>query len=56
MGLCNGDGGLMHGGATLNPMGQLSNPRATATNPDFLRKGTSFTGQRNIRVGLRFRF
>ncbi|MCB1010003.1 MAG: TonB-dependent receptor, partial [Acidobacteria bacterium] len=63
VGLCNGDpfdrdfgGGLMHGDETLTPIGQLSNPRATATNPDFLRKGTSFTGQRNIRVGLRFRF
>lgn len=54
--ICNGDGGLQHDGASLDPVGQLSNPRATASNPDFLRKGTSFTGQRNIRVGLRFRF
>ena len=56
-GLCNyGDGGLLHDGATLNPVGQLSNPRATAANPDFLHKGTNFSGQRNIRLGLRFRF
>ena len=54
--ICNGDGGLLHDGSTLNPVGQLSNPRGTAVNPDFLRKGTSFTGQRNIRVGLRFKF
>lgn len=54
--ICNGDNGLQHAGATLQPLGQLSNPRATAPNPDFLRKGTAFTGQRNIRVGVRFRF
>lgn len=54
--LCNGDGGLQHNGATLEPVGQLGNPRATSPNPDFLRAGTAFTGQRNIRVGLRFRF
>jgi len=54
--LCNGDGGLQHDGESLNPIGQLDDPRATATNPDFLRRGTAFTGQRSIRVGVRYRF
>ena len=54
--LCNGDGGLLHDGASLTPVGQLDNPRATATNPDFLRAGTQFTPQRSIRLGLRYRF
>src|SRR5439155_26402448 len=34
--ICNGDGGLLHNGASLTPVAQLANPRATATNPDFL--------------------
>ncbi len=54
--LCNGTGGLMHSDNSLTPVGQLSDPKSTATNPDFLRKGTVFTGQRSIRLGLRFRF
>jgi hypothetical protein len=40
----------------VKPSGQLTNPKATATNPDFLRAGTSFTGQRSIRLGARFSF
>lgn len=52
--LCNGDGGLQHNGASIEPIGQL--PGLNPSNPDFLRKGTAFTGQRNIRLGLRFRF
>jgi hypothetical protein len=55
---CNGDGGLQHAGSTLNPVAQLSNPKATATNPDFLKAsantGTPFTGQRSLRLGIRF--
>jgi hypothetical protein len=34
----------------------LSNPKATATNPDFLKAGTAFTGQRSIRIGVRLTF
>lgn len=58
-GLCNGDGGLLHNGASLEPVGQINNPRANAANPDFLRRGRTgndFTDARNIRVGIRFRF
>src|SRR5207244_11007777 len=33
--LCNGDGGLLNQTGTTTPLGQLANPRATATNPDF---------------------
>ena len=47
---------LEHDGAPLNPVGQLENPRATATNPDFLKRGTLFTAPRSVRFGLRLRF
>ena len=54
--ICNGDNGIATTGNNLTPAGTLSNPRATATNPDFLRLGTAFTGQRSIRLGVRFEF
>ena len=53
---CNDDGGLQHSGSTLNAISQLANPRATATNPDFLKSGSTFTGQRSLRLGLRITF
>jgi Carboxypeptidase regulatory-like domain/TonB dependent receptor-like, beta-barrel len=53
--LCNGDGGLVTTGNNLTPAGTL-NPRATASNPDYLQKGIGFTGQRSIRLGVRFTF
>ena len=53
---CNDDGGLLHSGSTINPVAQLANPIATATNPDFLKAGTSFTSQRSLRVGVRITF
>jgi hypothetical protein len=54
--LCNGDGGIVTTGNSLTPAGTLSNPRGTATNPDYLKMGTAFTGQRSIRLGVRFLF
>src|SRR5437867_2714227 len=54
--LCNGDGGLTNKPGTTDALGQLANPKATATNPDFLKAGTTFTGQRSIRLGARFSF
>jgi hypothetical protein len=54
--LCNGDGGIVTTGNSLTPAGSLSNPRGTATNPDFLKMGRAFTGQRSVRVGVRFLF
>jgi hypothetical protein len=54
--ICNGDGGLLHSGSTINPVSQLANPTATATNPDFLKAGTAFTGQRSLRLGVRITF
>jgi hypothetical protein len=66
--ICNGDGGLLHAGATLNPVGQLANPVATATNPDFLKAGAQvaaglsgvgpqgYTGQRALRLGVKITF
>ena len=53
--LCNGDGGIVTTGNNLTPAGTI-NPRATATNPDYLVKGLGFTGQRSIRLGVRFLF
>jgi hypothetical protein len=54
--LCNGDGGIVTTGNSLTPAGTISNPRATATNPDYLQMGRAFTGQRSIRLGVRFLF
>jgi len=58
--VCNGDGGLQHSGSTTNPVAQLANPRATATNPDFLTAGGttngSYTGQRALRLGIKLTF
>jgi TonB dependent receptor/Carboxypeptidase regulatory-like domain/TonB-dependent Receptor Plug Domain len=41
---------------TNTPRGKFDNPRAVATNPDFLTKGLAFTGVRSIRLGARFSF
>jgi hypothetical protein len=54
--LCNGDGGLATQGNSLTPVGQLSNPTQTATNPDFLKRSVLFTLPRSIRLGLRLTF
>jgi hypothetical protein len=56
VGLCNGDGGLVTQPHTLTPIAQVSDPRATATNPDFLKKGTTFLPPRSVQVGVRFEF
>jgi hypothetical protein len=54
--LCNGDGGIATTGNSLTPAGSLSNPRTTATNPDYLRKGVQFTQPFSLRFGIRFEF
>jgi hypothetical protein len=54
--ICNGDGGIINKPGGVEPAGQLTNPKATATNPSFLKAGTSFTNPRNIRVGVRYSF
>jgi hypothetical protein len=54
--LCNGDGGLQAMPNSLTPVAQLSSPRATATNPDFLQKGVTFTAPRSVQVGVRLEF
>jgi hypothetical protein len=54
--ICNGDGGILNQPGTTNPLGVISDPRASATNPNFLKAGTSFTGQRSFRLGARFTF
>lgn len=53
---CNGFGGWANVTGTTQPVGQFTNARAVATNPDFLKSGTSFTDPRTIRVGARFTF
>jgi hypothetical protein len=54
--LCNGDGGLLNKPGTTDPLGTLPNPKATATNPNFLKAGSAFSPQRSIRLGARFSF
>ena len=54
--ICNGDGGIKNLPGTVDPAGSIPNPLATATNPDYLRKGIGFTGQRSIRLGVRVTF
>jgi hypothetical protein len=54
--LCNGDGGWATRPGTLEPLGSLTDPRQTATNPDYLKRGSAFTGQRSLRLGLRLSF
>jgi hypothetical protein len=51
---CNHDGGILTQAGTLTPVFTISDPRATATNPDFLEKGMAFTAPRSIRLGVRF--
>ena len=53
---CNGFGGWASVAGTTTPVGEFSNARAAATNPDFLSAGTAFTGARSIRLGARFSF
>lgn len=53
---CNHDNGWATTPDTLTPLGTLSDPRATATNPDFLRKGLRFTAPISLRLGVRFTF
>lgn len=54
--LCNGDGGIATTGNSLTPIGSLGDPRTTATNPDYLRKGVQFTQPFSLRIGVRFEF
>jgi hypothetical protein len=54
--LCNGDGGLNALPNSVTAAGQLANPLATATNPDFLKAGTFFTLPRSAQIGIRFTF
>lgn len=54
--ICNGFGGIAAAPGTVNPVGELANPRANATNPSFLKKGLTFTGERSVRLGARFTF
>jgi hypothetical protein len=55
-GFCTTDGGLATRPGTLEPLVVITDPRQTATNPDYLRKGNLFTGQRSLRLGLRLSF
>jgi hypothetical protein len=55
-GICTDDGGLRTRPGTLEPIGVIRDPRRTATNPDYLRRGIAFTGQRSLRLGVRVTF
>jgi len=54
--ICGAGGGLAYVPGTLNPAGSIPDPRATATNPDYLSKGIAFTQPRSIRLGVRWTF
>lgn len=54
--ICNGDNGLLHSPNSLIPLGQLSNVRANAPNPDFLKAGRGFTAPFSARIGARLSF
>jgi hypothetical protein len=54
--LCGAGGALQHQDGSTDPVGQLANPRATASNPDFLRAGRAFTNPRTYRFGVRVHF
>ncbi|MEA2326521.1 MAG: hypothetical protein QOE68_1480, partial [Thermoanaerobaculia bacterium] len=51
-----GFGGIGNIPGTTTAVGELGNARALATNPSFLKAGTSFTGVRSIRIGARWTF
>jgi hypothetical protein len=55
-GLCTSGGAILTAPGTLNPVGTIPDPRATATNPDYLKKGVAFTQPRSIQIGVRFEF
>jgi hypothetical protein len=58
--ICGAGGGLQYEYAAVGglpvPVAQLADPRATATNPDFLTGGVTFTNPRSFRLGLRLSF
>jgi hypothetical protein len=41
---------------SIDPIGFIPDPRASATNPDYLAKGVVFTQPRTLRVGVRLTF
>jgi hypothetical protein len=53
---CNGDNGWATQPNTLTPLGSLSNPRTSAPNPDYLKKGLRFTAPFSLRLGVRITF
>ncbi|HEX7678128.1 MAG TPA: hypothetical protein VF713_08400, partial [Thermoanaerobaculia bacterium] len=56
IGVGNGFGGWANISGTTKPIGSFADARAAATNPDFLKKGLTFTGVRSIRLGVRWSF
>jgi len=54
--ICGAGGGIQYIPNSINPAGTIPNPRATATNPDYLSKGVAFTDPRSIRIGVRLTF
>jgi hypothetical protein len=57
-GLCGSGGGIQYAavGEVPRPLGVIANPRATATNPDYLTGGVQFTQPRSFRLGVRLSF
>jgi hypothetical protein len=58
--ICGSGGGIAYVPGSIQPAGSIPNPRATATNPDYLTKSATsagaFTEPRSIRLGVRLTF
>ena len=55
-GICGAGGGIAYVPGTINAAGAIPDPRATATNPDYLQRGVAFTQPFSLRLGVRFSF
>ena len=53
---CNHDNGILHLPGSTEASAQLTNPRASAPNPDFHKAGVAFTAPRQVRFGVRLSF
>jgi outer membrane receptor protein involved in Fe transport len=55
-GICGAHGGIGYVPNSIDPSGSIPDPRASATNPDYLEKGVAFTQPRSLRLGVRVTF
>jgi hypothetical protein len=55
-GICGAHGGIGYVPDSIDPIGSIPDPRASATNRDYLETGVAFTPPRSLRLGVRFTF